>query len=66
MRANRSAILRSGHRNQLSTCFALKLFLCILFFTGQMKESTARTLMQPAGGAYAAQESVSQDGPEAR
>jgi len=42
------------------------LFLCILFFTGQAKELTARTLMQPAGGAYAASKSVSQDGQEAR
>jgi CHAT domain-containing protein/Tfp pilus assembly protein PilF len=67
MSDNETAIFISDHRNQPSTCFALVWLLCLLlFFIGQSKELTARTLSQPAGGAYIALDRVRQEGLEAR
>ena len=66
MSDNETAIFISNSRNQTSAGSALVCLLCLLFFIGQAKELTARTLAQPAGGAYASAGRVGQEGIEVR
>lgn len=66
MSDNKTAIVISDHRKQLSTSLAVVWFLCLLFFVWQAKELKARNLAQPAGGACAASDRISQDGPQVR